>query len=170
MKKLFILILAAVCSLSTVNAQTKGDMAAGINFGMGFGYDEITYDGESFNNISIGAKFQYNVLDKLRLEPSFNYYLEKDHISMWDFMVNAHYLFPALNNKVNFYPLAGIGMYGTKVSYGGFSSSDSDFALDFGGGAEYKLTDQISVGAELKYYIVPDMSHLCFNIGATYAF
>ena len=89
---------------------------------------------------------------------------------MWDFMVNAHYLFPALDNKVKFYPLAGIGMYGTKVSYGGFSSSDSDFALDFGGGAEYKLTDQISVGAELKYYIVPDMSHLCFNIGATYAF
>lgn len=171
MKKLFIIMFVAMCSFAAVNAQEKGRMAAGINIGMGLGYDDITYDGSSFNNLAIGAKFQYSITDKIRLEPALNYFLEKDNISMWDAMVNAHYLIPILDNKVNVYPLAGVGMFGVKVDLGAFgSSSDSEVAVNFGGGAEYKLTDNISLGAELKYVVVSDFGHIGINIGATYAF
>lgn len=171
MKKLFIFIFAVMCSFAAANAQQKGSMAVGINLGMGLSYDEITYDGGSFNNYAIGAKFQYSLTDKIRLEPALNYYLEKDNVSMWDAMVNAHYLFPMLESKVNVYPLAGVGMYGVKVDLGAHgSSSDSELAINVGGGAEYKLTDKISVGAEVKYVIVSDFGHIGINLGATYAF
>lgn len=170
MKKIFIMIFVAMGCFVATNAQQKGDMAAGINLGMGLGYDDITYDGGSFNNFAFGAKFQYSITDKIRLEPALNFFLEKDHVSMWDAMVNCHYLFPMLENAVNVYPLAGLGMHGVKVSYGGYSASDSEIAINVGGGAEYKLTEKISLGAELKYVLVADFGHIGISVGAAYAF
>ncbi|MBQ2787967.1 MAG: porin family protein [Bacteroidaceae bacterium] len=166
MKKLFIFIFIAMCSVAATNAQEKGSMAAGINLGMGMGYD-----GDLGSTINIGAKFQYSLTDKIRLEPAFNYTLEKNSISMWDLMVNAHYLFPMLDSKVNVFPLAGVGLHNASVDLGPFGShSESGVAINLGGGAEYKLTENISIGADLKYMIVADFGHIGINIGATYAF
>ena len=111
MKKLLFVLTAIMClSVVSVNAQSKGDMAAGVNLNLGFAYgnDMTTEDGGDFSNIGIGAKFQYNITDPIRLEAAFNKFLKKDYISMYDFMVNAHYLFGIGNLTV--YPAVGLGV------------------------------------------------------------
>ena len=163
MKKFLLFVMAVMC-MAVAQAQVKGDMAAGVNLNMGFGYDG------DYDNMGIGAKFQYSVTDKIRVEPTFVYYFEKNYLSMTEFIVNAHYLFPMMDGKLNVYPLAGLGLVTSKVEIFGFSESESNFGLDLGGGAEYKLTDNISLAAELKYYIAGDWNHLGLQIGATYAF
>ena len=167
MKKFVVFLMALMC-MTVAQAQVKGNMAAGVNLDMGFGYDG------DYDNMGIGVKFQYSVTDQIRVEPTFVHYFEKNYLTMNEFMVNAHYLFPMMEGKLNVYPLAGLGLVTTKVevSFLGITESakESDFGLDLGGGAEYKLTDNISLGAELKYYLVGDWNHLGLQIGATYAF
>ena len=72
MKKFMLLFVAAMCvavtSTTQVQAQEKGDMAAGVQFALG--------TGDSFTNVGLGAKFQWNVIDRLRLEPSFNFFFK----------------------------------------------------------------------------------------------
>ena len=107
MKKWLLMVVAAVFCAWNVQAQTeKGAMAAGVNLTVGFG--------DSYTNVGLGAKYQYNIIDNLRLEPNFNYYFKKDYLSMWDLSVNVHYLF-TLYEGLNFYPLAGIGVAGGKA-------------------------------------------------------
>lgn len=163
MKK-FLFLLAAVLCFSVANAQ-KGQMAAGVNLNFG-----CAYDGGSYNNIGIGAKFQYSFSNHFRVEPAFTYYLKKDHLSMWDLMVNCHYVFPMAENRFNLYPIAGLGVLGAKASALGFSASTTNFGVNLGGGAEYKISDSIALGAELKYQIVSDYGHLGVQIGVTYLF
>ncbi len=166
MKRILIILLAVVCfSAINAEAQEKGQMAAGVNFNLGTGYDG------GYSNYGIGAKFQYSLTDNIRIEPAFTYHFEKDYLSMWDLFANVHYLFGMANDKLNLYPLAGVGVLGAKASVLGYSASTTNFGLNLGGGAEYKLSDNIALGAEVKYAIVGDgYSHLGVQIGATYSF
>jgi len=177
-KKVAIIIIAVTMSMA-VSAQEKGDMAVGGNLAVGMG-DEIT-------NYGIGAKFQYNVLTPLRLEGSFTYFLPKtwgaeglaeSKLSMWDLSVNAHWLFPVAE-KVKVYPLAGVGMLGTKASasanvdgYGSFdaSASTSEFGFNVGGGIDFKLTQKLILNAELKYKIGSNWNRFLISAGLAYRF
>ena len=85
MKKLFLTLCVAFIGVSAF-AQ-KGETAVGIN---------LMY-GTEISNLGIGAKAQYNFTDAIRGEASFNYFLEKDAMKMWDININAHYLFPVAN-------------------------------------------------------------------------
>jgi outer membrane protein X len=182
MKKVFRKVAIAAIAVLTMNvaaqAQEKGDMAAGANLVLG--------SGNSFTNFGIGAKFQYNILNPLRMEASFTYFLPKQVVagfsewkrSMWDFSVNAHYLFPVAN-KITLYPLAGLGFLGTKVSYesdlgelGNYSSSTSvsEFGFNLGGGIDLKLTEALILNAELKYKISGIWSRLLVSVGLAYKF
>lgn len=167
--KTFVLVMAVSLAATTVHAQKKGDMAVGGHLAIGAG-DDIT-------NVGIGAKFQYNVIDPLRLEGSFTYFFKKDYVSMWDFSANAHWLFP-ITDKFILYPIGGIGILGVKVnipevSYGGItiggSASESYFALNLGGGAEYLITDNLSANFEFKYKIA-DWDRALFTFGVNYKF
>jgi outer membrane protein X len=163
----------------TAGAQEKGDMAAGGNLVLG--------SGDSFTNFGIGAKFQYNVTNPLRLEGSFTYFLPKKEgvtglaetsLSMWDLSVNGHWLFPVAD-KVTVYPLAGLGVLGTSVSakvdlgeLGNFSGSGSDteIGLNLGGGVDLKLTDELFLNAELKYKVASTWGRLLISAGLAYKF
>ncbi len=165
MKKLFFVLAAIMClSVVSANAQSKGDMAAGANFNYGFAYGDI----DDFSNVGIGFKFQYNITDPIRLEASFNKFFKKDYLSMYDFMVNAHYLLPVGNLTV--YPAVGLGVVGTKASVMGFSASASEFGFNLGAGAELPLTEKINLGAELKYLSAAELNRLTLQLGATYKF
>jgi outer membrane protein X len=144
-----------------VNAQEKGDMAAGGNLVLGLG--------DSCTNYGIGAKFQYNATNPLRLEGSFTYFLKKDNLTMWDLSANAHWLFPVAD-KVTVYPLAGLGILNYGSSYGGYSASSSDIAFNLGGGIDYKLTDKLALNAELKYKISDTWDRLLLSAGLAYKF
>jgi outer membrane protein X len=182
MKNIFktaIVVIALALTVGTVNAQSKGDMAAGANVVLG--------TGDGLSNFGIGAKFQYNILDPLRLEGSFTYFMPKDYgysllaeakLNMWDISVNAHWLFPVAD-KITVYPLAGLGIVGTSYkasvdmgewgSYGG-SASDSDFGLNLGGGVDFKISQAVALNVEAKYKIGGSWSRLIVSAGVAFQF
>lgn len=158
-KAMFILVAALVaCS---VNAQEKGDMAAGLNLSYG------TKDG--FSNFGIGAKFQYNLTDAFRIEPSATYFLKKDNVNMWDINANVHYLFH-IGDSFVLYPLAGLTFVGWKVSWEGASVSETKFGANLGAGAQYWLTSSFGLNFEAKYQIVSDIDRPVFSLGAVMKF
>lgn len=167
MKKfLFLIVAAIVCmTATTAQAQEKGDMAAGVHFAYG--------TGDGFSNMGIGAKFQWNVIDKLRLEPSFTYFLKKDYISMWDISINAHYQF-VLSDVVTLYPAAGLSVMGVKASYdwgyGSASASDSEFGFNIGAGADFNLSEKLALNVELKYKVGGTWNRFIPSVGLAYKF
>ncbi len=131
--------------------------------------------GSETNSIGFGVKGQYYFTDQIRGEGSFDYFLKNKGISMWDINANVHYLFDVAN-KVKVYPLAGLGYtnWSYKYEYPGHSvieGSDGRLAINLGGGAEYELTKDLSVNAELKYQIVSNnYSQLVLGVGVAYKF
>ena len=157
MKKLFMLVCAAVISISA-SAQ-QGEKAIGVN---------LSY-GSEINNIGLGVKGQYSFTNEIRGEASFDYFPKKDGVSMWDINANLHYLFNAAD-KVKVYPLAGLGYtnWDVKADLGEFGSvktSTSKLAVNLGGGVEYALSDKMSINTELKYQIIDNYNQLVVGVG-----
>lgn len=163
-KKAMFILVAALFACS-VNAQEKGDMAAGLNLSYG------TKSG--FSNFGIGAKFQYNLTDAFRIEPSATYFLKKDNVNMWDINANVHYLFH-IGDSFVVYPLAGLTFVGWKVSAEwegiGASVSETKFGANLGAGAQYWLTSSFGLNFEVKYQIVSDIDRPIFSLGAVIKF
>ena len=137
MKKLMILISMMFFIMSSASAQ-KGIQAFGVNLGYG----------SEIESASIGVKYQYNITNNIRLEPSANYFFEKRGVDMFDFNANAHYLIPTENN-IRLYPLAGLTF--TRWDLGKVANR---LGLNIGGGAEFDVSDNLFVNMELKYQIV----------------
>ena len=138
--------------------------------------------GSKTNSIGLGVKGQYYFTDQIRGEASFDYFFKNQGISMWDINANVHYLFDVAN-KVKVYPLAGLGY--TNWSYTNdvivkevngkdkvveHKGSDGRLAVNLGGGAEYELTKDLSVNAELKYQIISNYNQLVLGVGVAYKF
>lgn len=157
-------------ALVSLNASAqKGEQNIGVH---------VLY-GTDAKNIGLGAKYQYNVTDAVRLEAVGDYYLKKEGFSMFDINLNAHYLFP-VSDKVTLYPLVGINYTSWKqddyIDLGDYESdgesngdiSDSSIGLNIGGGVQYKLTNHIRIGAELKYQTITGYNSAIIGIGATF--
>lgn len=76
MKKIFIFLGLMFVMLSSTYAQ-KGRQAIG--FGLSYGTE--------IESAGLGIKYQYNITNPLRIEPSFNYFFENDNVSMLDLNV-----------------------------------------------------------------------------------
>lgn len=162
MKKLLLLVCAAVMSLSA-SAQA-GDKAVGA---------QLVFGSET-NSIGVGVKGQYYFTDQIRGEASFDYFLKNKGISMWDINANVHYLFDVAD-KFKVYPLAGLGYtnWSYKLEYDNVTlakGTDGRLAVNLGGGAEYELTKDLSVNAELKYQIISHYNQLVLGVGVAYKF
>ena len=163
--KIALMVTIAVMLSMAINAQEKGDMAAGVNLVLGTGSNS----GVNYTNIGIGMNFLYNVTNPFRMEASFTYFFEKDFVSMWDFSLNGHYLL-TITDQVTVYPLAGLGVLGAKKDYGLGSNSDTYVCVNLGGGVDFKLTDQFVFNAGLKYKIVNEWNRLMLSAGILYRF
>lgn len=162
MKKLLLLVCAAVMSLSA-SAQA-GDKALGA---------QLVFGSET-NNIGLGVKGQYYFTDQLRGEASVDYFFKNKGVSMWDINANVHYLFDVAD-KFKVYPLAGLGYtnWSYKLEYDNVTlakGTDGRLAVNLGGGAEYELTKDLSVNAELKYQIISHYNQLVLGVGVAYKF
>ena len=156
MKKFIVLFSMMFFIMGSAFAQ-KGIQAAGVHLSYGTGI-------ESFG---IGIKYQYNITNNIRLEPSLN--LLKDQ---FDINANAHYLFPMASN-VRIYPLAGLtfARWSFPQLIGGkFSNDATRLGINFGGGAEMDITDKLMLNFELKYQFVNDFDQAIFNLGIAYMF
>ena len=161
MKKFVVLFSMMFFIMGNAFAQ-KGIQAAGVHLSYG---TEI----ESFG---IGLKYQYNITDNIRLEPSMNYFFENNGIDQFDINANAHYLFPMASN-VRVYPLAGLtfARWSFPQLIGGkFSNDATRLGINIGGGAEMDITDKLMLNFELKYQLVNDFDQAIFNLGIAYMF
>lgn len=189
MKKIFIslcMVLSGLC----VSAQEKGDMAVGLNVGVA----PCLESGASLTNFGIGAKFQYNVTNPIRLEANADYWFKSKGSDAFDITANVHYIFK-INQKLNIYPLAGIGYAHVGGVYSASWDDDGEDGMDIGGisvsypetqddvnstmnkflfnvgvGVEYPLTPRFSIGAEAKYQYMRYFSRLPITVGVTYKF
>jgi outer membrane protein X len=179
-KKVAIVAIALGVGIS-VNAQSAGDKAFGAHIAIGTDSD--------FPSFGIGAKFQYNAADPLRLEGSFTYFFPKTEeesmfgvklkasLSMWELGATGHYLLPVAD-KITLYPLAGLSVVGLKAKVEGSgwgssakeSESDTNLGINLGAGLDFKITDDFFLNAELKYKIVKDWSSLWISVGITKMF
>ena len=157
MKKLIVLFSMMFFIMGSAFAQ-KGIQAAGIHLSYG---TEI----ESFG---IGVKYQYNITDNIRLEPSMNYFFENHGVDQFDINANAHYLFPMASN-IRVYPLAGLTF--ARWDFGKHLGDDvTRLGVNLGGGAEMDITDNLLLNFELKYQFVSDFDQAIFNVGIAYMF
>lgn len=183
MKKLLVLMSFIALAMGTAFAQ-KGDKAVGVNLGYG----------TEISNLGIGAKFQYGITDAIRAEASFDYFLKKDGLKMWDVNINAHYLFPIVD-KFKVYPLIGLTYSNWNIGsmdiyawsddngneewdegeerydgeYEG-SSSTGKFGVNLGAGIEYSITNRLNVNFEVKYQLISDFNQAVFGFGIAYKF
>lgn len=122
MKKVLLSFCVAISALCA-SAQSAGDMAAGLNLGVAPSLES----GKSVTNFGLGAKFQYNVTDPIRLEADLDYWFKAKGVDVFDITVNAHYLFH-FGEKLSVYPLIGIGYahLGAGSAKGGYDSGYND--------------------------------------------
>lgn len=193
MKRFFTALCVALIGFTGTFAQ-KGDMAVGLNLGVAPCLEKNV----SLTNFGIGAKFQYNVTNPIRLEADVDYWFKAKGMDMFDITANVHYIFN-VGSKIKVYPIVGIGyasvgggysfdmddfddIFGDYGQY--FSRASDDYDFDFDGGSsrlnrfifnvgvggEYAITSKISAGLEIKYQYVKDFQRLPITIGATYHF
>lgn len=165
MKKIFVALCMALCLCAS--AQEKGDMAVGLNLGVA----PCLESGADLTNFGIGAKFQYNVSNPVRLEAGLNYWFKDKGYSVLDIDVNAHYLI-SLGSKVKLYPLVGLGYTNLKLSLSeyNYSESENKMHINVGVGCEYNITEKISIDAEVKYSYIGNFQRLPIMIGVNYKF
>jgi hypothetical protein len=168
MSKKTLLILLAILFVATSSFAQKGNKALGLNLGYG-SYNE---------NVTLGAKFNYGLTNKIQLSPSLNYFFKKDDVNGLELNVNAHYLFN-IAPHVNLYPLAGLVLvcwdhrYKIGPIFGekGYNLHNyvTRFGLNLGGGINFRTADSFSIGVEMKYTIIHDvgqfvpMLHLMYH-------
>ena len=160
MKKLIVIFSMMFFIMGNAFAQ-KGIQAAGVS---------LNY-GTEISSIGIGVKYQYNITNDIRLEPSITYFFENKGLDMFDMNVNAHYLLPLASN-IRLYPLAGLtyARWASDFGNGGAEITYSKLGINLGGGAEFDITDELMMNFELKYQCVSDFDQAIFSIGLAYMF
>lgn len=160
MKKLIVIFSMMFFIMGNAFAQ-KGIQAAGVS---------LSY-GTEISSIGLGVKYQYNITDNIRLEPSINYFFENNGVDMFDINATAHYLVPMASN-IRLYPLAGLTYARWASDFGndGAEITHSKFGLNLGGGAEFDITDELMMNFELKYQCVSDFNQAIFSVGIAYMF
>lgn len=179
MKKIILSLVLCMAGIFAANAEA-GQMAVGGNIGAA----PCLEKGDAPTNFGLTAKFQYGLTEKIRLEADMEYWFKNKGWSVFDITANAHYLFN-IADKITVYPLAGIGFahLGGETFYyplydqdgnpaGEIKSTNSadKFVFNIGAGAEYALTDHLSVGFELKYQYISKFSRFPIQLGVAYRF
>lgn len=161
MKKFLLLLVGLTLGFTTTFAQRAGESAIGLN---------LNYASET--SFGLGARYQFNLVDHVRIEPEFNYYFKHDYTSFWDLGANVAYLFP-IASDVTVYPLAGVGyMHGKFHGIGEESGSYSDksFQAKLGAGVEFQLLPTTKLIIEPKYQFNDFKNQFIITAGITYCF
>lgn len=182
MKRFIIWTISAITLSGSAYAQ-KGQSAVGVNFGAA----PSLQSGASVTHMEIGAKYQYGLSDHLRFEAALNYGLKSKGMSILEIGANFDYLFH-ISNKINIYPLVGVGY--ARLSGGDGGDEESSYAsssytsngneesstsigklyVNVGLGAEYNISSKLSAGIEIKYQYIKDFNRLPISLNLTYKF
>ena len=156
MKKLIVMCMLAIISMSAFAQTQQGQSSFGFNLGYGFNEN---------GNALLGLDYRYNLTDEVRLAPSLSYFVKDDGLSAWAIDVNAHYVFK-LSDMFGFYPLAGLSLSFWKAG----PWDATRFGANIGLGGEVYATDRVSVGLEAKYNIIKDLDAAALAVRVGYNF
>lgn len=180
-KKIILVLLLAVVTSGSAWAQ-KGMMGVGINLAGNVGLDD--------GGVGLGGnlKFQYNISDYFRLEPSLGGYALVDDGSAAAFdraaLLNVHAFFMS-PRSLRPYAFAGVGYLGylkKRTYYYGSSYDEEDrkdgLGFDAGLGLDYRVSHhfslQLEAGALMGMNGIEvegaDCIGLKFNLGVCYNF
>ena len=183
MKKLFVtIILLAVCCLN-VNAQKGRDGIGG----------NLAWNMYNDSGFGLGVKYQYNLTDNVRLEPSFNFYPittmpdrwgHEEGYYTWLLNANLHY-FIGKPKRWRTYVIAGLALGNMKgndekyydyydgYGYYGYSENvvvnKTKIGINAGVGFDYRITYALSIQIEPKLILQNTLSCVP-TIGLTYYF
>ncbi len=111
--------------------------------------------------VGVGVYARYAFADKFRVEPSFVYICRKG-MSV-DISADVHYPINVGEN-LELYPLAGLSLN---------DPGRLGLGVNFGGGASYNLSNDLSIDAGLKWSILTQdfiKNPVIISIGASYRF
>ena len=160
MKKLIVMCMLAIISMSAFAQTLQGQSSFGFNIGYGFNDN---------GNALLGVDYRYNFTDEVRFAPSLTYFVKDNGLSAWAIDMNVHYVFK-LSEMFGFYPLAGLDLSFWKFGAGGWSHNMTRFGANIGLGGEVYATDQITVGLEFKYNIIKDFDQPILGVRVGYNF
>lgn len=171
MKKLVVMCLLAIISMSAFAQTQQGQSSFGFNIGYGFNDN---------GNALLGIDYRYNFTDEVRFAPSLTYFVKDNGINAWAIDLNAHYVFK-LSDMFGFYPLAGLDLSfwkwsGVNLDLGKWdefksgSANETRFGANVGLGGEVYATDQLTVGLEFKYNIIKDFDQPILAVRVGYNF
>lgn len=160
MKKLIVMCMLAIISMSAFAQTQQGQSSFGFNIGYGFNDN---------GNALLGVDYRYNFTDEVRFAPSLTYFVKDNGLSAWAIDMNVHYVFK-LSEMFGFYPLAGLDLSFWKASVGDWSHNMTRFGANVGLGGEVYATDQLTVGLEFKYNIIKDWDQPILGVRVGYNF
>lgn len=118
-------------------------------------------------NIGIGARYQYCVIDNVRAELMFDYFIKNKGYSMWDINLNAHYVWN-IGEHFRLYPLAGVCFASWKDHV--LNDTDPRIGLNVGAGLQVRVKENFWLGAEAKLQEMRTYHQGVVNLNATYCF
>ena len=153
-------MVACAMLFSAAMFAQQGEKSLGLNLKLGLDDPKST---------GIGIKGQYGFTDKIRGEASFNYFLKKDHVTMFDINANVQYVFTF--GEIGVYPFVGATLQNMSVDIAGHSDSESKFGANLGAGVEYPITEKIKVNLEFTYKRASDnWDRSLIGFGVSYKF
>lgn len=156
MKRLVVICLMAVVSMTAFAQNRQGQSSLGFNVGYGFDTE----------NASLGVDYRYCVTDEFRLGPSLTHMVKSNGLKGWMLDMNAHYIV-RLSDMFGFYPLGGLSL---SFWDAGKHLDWTRFGANIGLGGEVYATSEITVGLEVKYNIVKDFDQAMFAVRVGYCF
>lgn len=194
MRKTLIIFTAVVTSFYFTFTSQAEDKHGRFFAGTGASYVVERFDDgdlkEFPGNSSIDNSWGVNVfggywwLKHLALEGNFNWYADFDgqaastrhfDVSIWTLMVDARIFSPSLwQDKIFPYAKVGVGWMDVEIDANTVNSDESDYAYNVGGGVDFFVTHQLSLGLDGKFVWgtgdVSDFNHLTFSLRAAYHF
>ena len=160
MKKYLTLLAALLLIFKfTINAEAevkeKGFYLGG---GVAYAWENFDVGGFGFDDAwGLNAFAGYRLMRYIAFEGNFNWYDDftldsyDADLQIWTLMLDVKAMYPVYNDRLVPYLRAGVGYMDKEASAGSFKSSDSDAAINLGGGLDFYVTDRFSLGLDGKY-------------------
>ncbi len=186
MKKCIVLFMAVMVSLVLSIKAEAAPAEQGFYLGGGAAYAWENFDVDDLEDAlglsvdvddawGINAFVGWRFMRYFALEGNFNWYDDFDaevggvnfEVEIWTLMLDLKAMYPVYNDRLVPYLRVGGGYMDAEIDVLGVDDSDEDFAFNLGGGLDYYVTDQISLGLDGKYvWGTGDLDELEYFVGS----
>ena len=118
------------------------------------------------NQAGFGVKFQYRIVDHVRIEPEMKYFPTHDDVSTLHLSLNVHNLLDIASDRKTLYPFVGLAY----THWGYVGPDESRVGANLGCGIEYRLNNPLSVFAEQRVQLVSHETQAITSLGVKYRF